>query len=81
MNLTLKTLISEAKNLTDKVFLDAKRPYTKKILARLDFEKIIAALGFEDLKQTERRLNLEDYLTQAIFGKFIASIEIQPTLF
>ena len=69
------------KFLTDKAFLDAKRPYTKKILARLDFAKIIAALGFEDLKQTERRLKLENYLTQAILDKFIASLEIQPTLF
>ncbi len=67
--------------LTGNVFLDAKRPYTKKILARLDFGKIIDALSFEDLKRSERRLGLESYLTPAILEKFAASLESQPTLF
>ena len=67
--------------LTSNVFLDAKRPYTKKILAQLDFGKIVDALSFEDLKQTERRLGLEGHLTPARLEKFTASLERQPTLF
>lgn len=67
--------------LTSNVFLDVKRPYTKKILERLDFGKIIAALSFEDLKRSERRLGLEEYLTTARVEKFTASLERQPTLF
>ena len=55
------------KFLTENVFLDAKRPYTKKILERIDFGKIIAALKSEDCF---KNLELE---------KFFA--EIQPTLF
>ncbi|MBR0060928.1 MAG: hypothetical protein IJP68_05555, partial [Selenomonadaceae bacterium] len=49
--------------LKGKTFLDAKRPYTKKILERLDFGKISAAISFEDLNQTERSIGLENYLS------------------
>ncbi len=62
-------------------FLDAKRPYTKKILERIDFSKIVATIHFEDLKQTERRLGLDDYLTNSMLAEFIASIKVQPMLF
>ena len=62
-------------------FLDAKRPYTKKILERIDFSKIVATIQFEDLKQTERRLGLDDCLTNSMLAEFIASIKVQPMLF
>lgn len=55
------------KFLMENVFLDAKRPYTKKILERIDFGKIIAAL------------KSEGYLIDSELEKFVA--EIQPTLF
>ncbi|MBR1806628.1 MAG: hypothetical protein IJ774_09640 [Selenomonadaceae bacterium] len=67
--------------LTATAFLDAKRPYTKKILERIDFAKITTAIQFADLKQTERRLNLSDRLTPSMLAEFVSSIEVQPTLF
>lgn len=69
------------KFLTATAFLDAKRPYTKKILERIDFAKIVAIIRFEDLKQTEQRLALNDDLTTAMLTEFISSIKVQPTLF
>ena len=67
--------------LTTTAFLDAKRPYTKKILERIDFAKISIAIQFADLKQTERRLNLTDRLTPSMLAEFVSSIEVQSTLF
>ena len=67
--------------LTAKVFLDAKRPYTKKFLEQLDFGKILAALRFDDLKKAERRLTAADYLTASMLDEFAASIKVQPSLF
>lgn len=52
------------------VFIDAKRPYTKKILERLDFSKICKALSYSDLKSTECALNLANYLTAEMFNMF-----------
>ena len=69
------------KFLMSNVFLDAKRPYTKKFLERLDFEKILAALSFEDLKRTEARLALKNYLTNSMLDKFSLLIGTQSALF
>ena len=51
-------------------FLDAKRPFTKKVLQRLDFRKIIAYLTVEDLVQTEMNLGLKRYITDEIYRNF-----------
>ena len=52
-------------------FLDAKRPYTKKVLERIDIAKAYAATPFKDLKVCERSLGLmEDYLTPQMFDAF-----------
>ena len=51
-------------------FLDAKRPYTKKVLSRLSFQKILSVLQYEDLKETERTLSLEEHLTREMFFRF-----------
>ena len=67
--------------LTTTAFLDAKRPYTKKILGRIDFAKIATTIRFADLKQTERRLDLTDRLTSSMLAEFVSSIEARPTLF
>lgn len=40
-------------------FLDAKRPFTKKVLEQIDFGKILRVVGEEDLNETERLLGLE----------------------
>ena len=39
-------------------FLDNKRPYTVKLLSRLDIQKCLEAVPFEGLKQTEAGLKL-----------------------
>lgn len=51
-------------------FLDAKRPYTKKVLERIDFNKIINALTFNDLLETEQNLNLYSYVTLSMYDDF-----------
>ena len=66
--------------LTAMSFPDAKRPYTKKILARIDFAKIVTAVNFNDLQQTERRLGLDNRLKISMLEEFIAAIQIRSTL-
>ena len=54
-------------------FLDSKRPYSKKVLKRIDFNKCLKLLSFDDLKDCENELKLKKYLTQEKFSKFIKS--------
>ncbi len=56
--------------LTSIAFLDAKRPYTKKVLERIDFDKIVRSLTSEDLSKTEQVLNLSHYATTAMYDAF-----------
>lgn len=56
--------------LTSIAFLDTKRPYTKKVLERLDFEKIVDHLSLEDLEKTEKNLNLSGYVTSSKYDTF-----------
>ena len=51
-------------------FLDAKRPYTKKVLERIDFFKIVNSLIFDELKRTEQDLNLPYYVTLSMYDTF-----------
>lgn len=51
-------------------FLDTKRPFTKRVLQRVDFSKIVAALKFEEIKQTEQNLQLQDYLSKQMYQEF-----------
>ena len=37
-------------------FLDLKRPYSKKVLKRIDIEKCLEYLSFNDLKELEKEL-------------------------
>ncbi len=62
--------------LTNIAFLDAKRPYTKKVLERIDFEKIVFCLSIDDLTQTEQDLNLTNYVTSSMYDAFKASLKI-----
>jgi hypothetical protein len=57
------------------VFLDAKRPYTKKVLERINFEKIVDSLTIEELKETEQQLNLSSYVTPPMYIAFKKLIE------
>lgn len=51
-------------------FLDAKRPYTKKVLERIDFDKIVDTLTIDELMETEHRLNLSYYVTIPMYDTF-----------
>ena len=48
-------------------FLDSKRPYSKKVLRRIDLKKCLKILTFEDLKECEEKLELETYITKEKF--------------
>lgn len=56
--------------LTSIAFLDAKRPYTKKILERIDFQKIVDSLSIGELEQTEQNLGLTGYVTASMYDAF-----------
>lgn len=52
------------------VFIDSKRPYTKKILERIDFNKILIHIDFTLLKGVEKNLLQNNYLTEEMLGQF-----------
>lgn len=56
--------------LTSIAFLDAKRPYTKKVLQRIDFDKIVDALTIDELTKTEQELKLSYYVTLPMYEAF-----------
>lgn len=51
-------------------FLDSKRPYSKKVLKRIDIRKCLDLLSFEDLKECEQDLELKDYITPEKVAKY-----------
>ena len=57
-------------------FLDAKRPYTKKVLERIDFNKVVNSLTFDELTKTEQDLNLSNYVTLHMYHTFKSWLEI-----
>lgn len=52
-------------------FQDAKRPYTKKVLQRLDFNKCVYNIAFEELVITEKELKLPKLLTEEMYTSFV----------
>lgn len=52
-------------------FLDAKRPYTKNVLKRIDIAKCLNLLSLDDLIRTERELELNDYITHEKFVEYV----------
>ena len=62
--------------LTSIAFLDAKRPYTKKVLERVDFSKIVESLTIEELAETEQKLNLSYYVTVPMYDGFKGLLEL-----
>lgn len=56
--------------LTNIAFLDAKRPYTKKVLERIDFDKIVESLTIDELSETEKKLKLSCYITVSMYDAF-----------
>ncbi len=67
--------------LTRIAFLDAKRPYTKKVLERIDFEKIVEALTMDELMETEKTLGLPRYATTPMYDAFKASLGLRQLRF
>ena len=55
-------------------FLDNKRPYTVKLLSRLDFKKCIELISFDELLETEKNLLIDQYITLDIYQKLSAYI-------
>lgn len=56
-------------------FLDNKRPYTVKLLSRLDLKKCLDAVSFEEVQQTEEELNLDSYVSLEIYNRLADMIE------
>ena len=56
-------------------FLDNKRPYTVKLLSRLDIKKCIDAVSFKEIKQVEADLKLAQYVTEAMYNSLAQFIE------
>lgn len=51
-------------------FSDAKRPYTKKVLERIDFGKMTNSLSLGELVETEKNLQLTSYVTTSMYDGF-----------
>lgn len=56
--------------LKDIAFLDSKRPYTKKILKRIDIKKCLKELSYDDLVQTEIKLYLEQTIDKSDYESY-----------
>lgn len=57
-------------------FSDAKRPFTKKVLERLDFRKILSDIRPSDLKKAEAVLNLPSFFDQTMLEDFRRLTEV-----
>lgn len=57
------------------VVLESKRPYTKRVLKRIDISKTLNLLSLDDLIETEKELNLPRYIDEKILNKYKISIK------
>ena len=57
--------------------LNAKRPYTKKILSRISLKKGLELLPYEVTKKIEKSLGLESYLTKEIYIKTMIFVNLK----
>ena len=53
------------------VFLDSKRPYTKNVLKRIDIEKSLEYISLDDLIETERILEIDNYIDRDKFEDYV----------
>lgn len=51
-------------------FKDSKRPYTKKVLERLDFNSICENITFEEIEKTEKSLGLDKLISKQDYQSF-----------
>lgn len=62
-------------------FLDNKRPYTVKVLSRLDLKKCISVVSFDAIKETEMALELEPYITNDHYQRLASYLNEQQFLY
>lgn len=60
--------------LTSIAFLDSKRPYTVKLLSRLDLNKCIQCVSFVDLERTESFYKLQKHLSRQMVDNLMIKI-------
>lgn len=58
-------------------FLDAKRPYTKKVLERIDFAKITSSVTYGELAETEKKLHLKSCATLPMYNDFKSLVQCE----
>lgn len=51
-------------------FLDSKRPFTKKVLDQIDFQKALDVIQINDLIETEKKLGLKQRFNEEMFLSF-----------
>lgn len=51
-------------------FIDAKRPFTKNVLKRIDFNKILQNMRAEELEKTEEQLGIPRYFDETMLENF-----------
>lgn len=56
-------------------FLDSKRPFTKKVLDRIDFQKVLDVIQINDLFSTEKQLGLKQYFDEEMLLDFKSLLE------
>ena len=62
-------------------FLDSKRPYTKKVLERIDFNKIAYSLSIDELVKAEQELKLPHYVTYSMYEEFKSMLGVEQPRF
>lgn len=55
-------------------FLDSKRPYSKKVLKRIDLKKCIELLTVDDLKEIEKKLELKEHVSLDKYRKYMLEV-------
>lgn len=58
-------------------FMDAKRPYTKKVLEQIDFGKILASISLLELAETEKALHLRHCVDESMLRDFLLLVETE----
>ena len=53
--------------LSSLVFSDSKRPFTKKLLQKLDFSKILEEVSFEDIKETQSKFKIPNFVNNDLY--------------
>lgn len=62
-------------------FLDSKRPFTKKVLTKLDFRKILEFIKFNDIVESEKTLGLMAYFNEFMLNEFKNLPEFRQEMF